>query len=588
MADSQVIARRFRPKTFGEVVGQEAITRTLANSIAKNRLHHAYLFAGARGVGKTTTARILAKALNCKKGPTPDPCDVCDSCLEIAASSSLDVREMDAASNTGIDDVRETIVNSIGIGPARDRYKIFIIDEIHQLSTKAFDALLKTIEEPPPHVLFIMATTEMQKVPETILSRCQVYEFRTIAPKRITEQLRHVADTLGVEISDSALAGIARAGEGSMRDAESALDQVISFAGNSITEDDVSAALGLVGFETLNATLRAINDQDALKAISAVEEIVALGYDLRNFCRDLMAHLRTLLVIKIAGTDSELIEAPPGEVETLASLAGSLSEQDIVRFFTILTKTEQDVRISSQPRFQLEIGLVKMAHARRLDSVEESLARLTALQEQLWSLGALPAGPEPGGTPARPPRTASTAAPPANRLAQRPQPGKAANPRRDAPPVDDYDEPPMLEPPDEEMRPVSRPGARPASASNSTGDIERLKNALEAKRKMMIVSAIDKAESVKLEGDVLKVAFKAGAKIYKSNLEGRDARKSVEDACQEVFGRAITLLVSNVSAALQRADQTEQKGPRAEDDPVVRALVEKFHGEVVEVTDPDQ
>ncbi len=580
------------------MVGQEAITRTLANSIDKNRLHHAYLFAGARGVGKTTTARILAKALNCIAGPTPDPCHVCDSCVEIAASSSLDVREMDAASNTGIEDVRETIVNSISIGPARDRFKIFIIDEIHQLSTKAFDALLKTIEEPPPHVLFIMATTEMHKVPETILSRCQVYEFRTIAPKRITEQLRHVAKTLGVEIGDSALAAIARAGEGSMRDAESALDQVISFAGDSITEEDVSEALGLVGFETLNATLQAIADADALKAIAALDEIVALGYDLRNFCRDLMTHLRTLLLIKIAGTESELIEAPPGEVEALGKLADSLSEQDIVRSFTILTKTEQDVRVSSQPRFQLEIGLVKMAHARRLDSVEEALARLTALQEQLSSLGALPSGAAAGAGSTRRARAAPPQqAAPAGRTIQRSQPNNPAAARREAPPADDYDEPPMLEPPDEELRPVSQGAAKSTPPPNSTDDIEKLKNSLEAKRKMMIVSALDKAESVTLEGGVLTVRFKPGAKIYKSNLEGRDARKSVEDACKEVFGRAITLTVSSSAAANPAADQIErkgprveadQKGPRVEDDPVVRALVEKFHGEVVEVTEPDR
>src|SRR5947207_6978655 len=288
MPESQVIARQFRPQSFTEVVGQDAITRTLSNAISSGRLHHAYLITGARGVGKTTTARIFAKALNCIKGITTEPCGVCASCTEIAASASMDVLEIDAASNTGVDNVREVIINTVSIAPARDRYKIFIIDEVHMLSTAAFNALLKTLEEPPPHVVFIMATTELQKVPETILSRCQVFEFRTITLKKIGDQLRQIADHLGVKISDTALAAIARAGEGSMRDAESALDQVISFSGMTVADEDVSAALGLVDIETLNSTLQAIADQDSRELVRIVEQVVSRGYDLRNFCREMM------------------------------------------------------------------------------------------------------------------------------------------------------------------------------------------------------------------------------------------------------------------------------------------------------------
>src|SRR5215510_1555693 len=234
MSDSQVIARKFRPQTFDQVVGQEAIRRTLENSIKSRRTHHAYLFAGARGVGKTTTARILAKALNCVQGPTVEPCGVCPSCIEISASRSIDVMEIDAASNTGVDNVRDVIINTIQISPARDRYKIFIIDEVHMLSGAAFNALLKTLEEPPSGVVFIMATTELHKVPETILSRCQVFEFRTIATAKILERLKLIAKEEKISIPDDALREIARTGEGSMRDAQSALDQVISFAGNKI------------------------------------------------------------------------------------------------------------------------------------------------------------------------------------------------------------------------------------------------------------------------------------------------------------------------------------------------------------------
>src|SRR6185503_6125444 len=383
MSESQVIARKFRPKTFDEVVGQEAITRTLTNALTTSRLHHAYLFTGARGVGKTTTARIFAKALNCAKGITTEPCGVCASCKEIARSASMDVLEIDAASNTGVDNVRDVIINSISIAPARDRHKIFIIDEVHMLSPQAFNALLKTVEEPPPRVVFILATTNLEKVPETILSRCQVFEFRTITLRQIVGQLRSIAEKEDVSIGDAALLAIARAGEGSMRDAESALDQVISFAvGETITDEDVSVALGLVDTETLNNTLQAIADQDAGTLVRIVDEVVSRGNDLRNFCREMMVHIRALLVVKIAGFDSELVQLPESEADNLKRLSDHFSEQDLLRFFSILTKTEEDIRNSAHPRFQLEIGLVRLAQARRLFLLEEALDRIASLESK--------------------------------------------------------------------------------------------------------------------------------------------------------------------------------------------------------------
>ncbi|MGH9765226.1 MAG: DNA polymerase III subunit gamma/tau, partial [Blastocatellia bacterium] len=337
MSESQVIALKFRPKTFDQVVGQEAITRTLKNAVANGTLHHAYLFAGARGVGKTTTARILAKALNCEQAPTTDPCGECPACVDIADGKSMMVVEIDAASNTGVDNVREVIINSAAFAPPAGLYKIFIIDEVHQLSSSAFNALLKTVEEPPPRVLFIMATTEIQKVPETILSRCQIFEFRTIPLGKIVNELARIADQLGIKISETALLTIARAGDGSMRDAESALDQVISFAGKDVSDEDVSNALGLVSVETLNATLRAIADQDAGAALRIVDDVVTRGYDLRNYCRDLMAHIRAVLTVKIAGFDPELVQLPQAEAQSLTDIANRFSEQDLVRFFAILT-----------------------------------------------------------------------------------------------------------------------------------------------------------------------------------------------------------------------------------------------------------
>src|SRR5215475_11171944 len=387
----QVIARKWRPQSFAEVTGQEPITRTLTNAIEHDRLHHAYLFSGARGVGKTTTARLLAKALNCHKSerPTPTPCraddpTACVSCREITESRSIDVQEIDAASNTGVDNVREAIIGSVAIAPARDRNKIFIIDEVHMLSPAAFNALLKTVEEPPPRVVFILATTALEKVPETILSRCQVFEFRTITMTKIVQELRRIAKLEGVKISDAALLSIARAGEGSMRDAESALDQVISFAvGASVTDEDVSAALGLVDTDTLNKTLQAIADQQSGELVRIVDDVVSRGYDLRNFCREMMVHIRALLVVKIAGFDSELVQLPETEADELKRLGEFFSEQDLLRFFQILTKTEEDIRNSSQPRFQLEIGLVRMAQARRLYLLEQALERIDALEAKL-------------------------------------------------------------------------------------------------------------------------------------------------------------------------------------------------------------
>src|SRR5688572_23973752 len=247
----QVLARKWRPQRFDDVVGQQAVTRTLRNAIAGKRIAQAFVFAGSRGCGKTTTARILARALNCIKGPTPDPCGQCDACIEIAQGRDLDVLEIDAASNTGIDNVREVIISNLAISPARDRYKVFIIDEVHQLSAHSFNALLKSVEEPPPHVVFIMATTELHKIPDTIQSRAQVYEFRTIATTAIASQLRHIADAEGISIAEDALAILARYAEGSMRDAQSAFDQVLSFSGATVTAADVASVLGLVGHDLL-------------------------------------------------------------------------------------------------------------------------------------------------------------------------------------------------------------------------------------------------------------------------------------------------------------------------------------------------
>src|SRR5437773_4448920 len=294
-----VIARKWRPQTFDDVVGQRAVTRTLRNAIESGRLAQAFVFAGPRGVGKTTTARILARALSCVKGPTADPCGVCEPCVEIAEGRDIDVLEIDAATHTGIDNVREVIISGLAIRPVRNRYKVFIIDEVHQLSVPSFNALLKSIEEPPPHVVFMMATTQLDKIPETVLSRAQVYEFRTISTKAIADQLRRIVAAEGITVSDESLQLIARDAEGSMRDAQSKLDQVIAFTGATMTSEDVATVLGLVGRDLLLDAVQAVADEDAPAAFELAGRAVEMGYDLRAVCRGLSRVVRDLPVLTI-------------------------------------------------------------------------------------------------------------------------------------------------------------------------------------------------------------------------------------------------------------------------------------------------
>lgn len=382
----QVIARKWRPQTFEEVTGQEVITQTLRNALEYDRLHHAYLFSGARGVGKTTTARILAKALNCHKTDKPNltPCllndpTACPSCIEISESRSMDVLEIDAASHTGIDDVRGTIIDSINFNPARDRFKVFIIDEVHQLSKSAFNALLKTLEEPPDNVVFVMATTELHKVPETILSRCQEFEFRTIPLQKIFDRLKLIADAEKIDISDDALRELARSGEGSMRDAQSNFDQVISFSSDKISAPDVTNALGFAGVEILKRTLDAIAEREPRQVLAVVDDIIGRGHDLRNFCRDLLGLFRDLLVFKVANGDKHLLEGAVFSEDELRAMADSFAEADLLRFFNSLCETEASLREAAHPRYVLEIGLVKLIEMRSVASLESILQRLDAL-----------------------------------------------------------------------------------------------------------------------------------------------------------------------------------------------------------------
>ena len=569
----QVIARKWRPQTFDEVTGQEPITRTLRNAIEHQRLHHAYLFSGARGVGKTTSARLLAKALNCHKSPqpTPTPCrsddpTQCPSCREITESRSIDVQEIDAASNTGVDNVRDAIIASVGIAPARDRYKVFIIDEVHMLSGAAFNALLKTLEEPPPRVVFIMATTERHKVPETILSRCQQFEFRTIATAKILERLKLIAKEEKISIPDDALREIARTGEGSMRDAQSALDQVISFAGDKIKKEDVETALGVAGADILKRIIDSIAENKPAEAIAAIDDIVMRGHDLRNFCRDLLAHFRDLLVSKVSGNE-ELLESAVCEPQELKRQADLFSESDLVRFFHSLAETETKLRAATQPRYQLEIGIVKLMELRGVESINEILQRLATLETN--------AGSAPSSTTKTPSGSSGTpgkSTPVTSRSAGSSFTAAAAVS-------------PALEKPVEEKLEATAP---PAELSA----IEKVKAVLERQRKMLLIPALEAAQAIVFGENELSIEFAPAARHFRETLSKADNNKFVRDACREVTGRdmGVRIFVKDPSAEgepLSREDEErlekQRRWEKAESHPNIQTMVKTFRGEISDV-----
>jgi DNA polymerase III subunit gamma/tau len=606
----QVLARKWRPQRFNDVIGQRGVTETLRNAIGARRIAQSFVFSGPRGVGKTTTARILARALNCENGPTADPCGVCDACVEIAQGRDIDVLEIDAATNTQVDKVREVIIAGLGMAPVRNRYKIFIIDEVHRLSNQAFDALLKSIEEPPPHVVFMMATTEIEKVPPTIQSRSQVFELKTIGVKQIADQLRKIADAEKIAVDEAALMLVARAGDGSMRDAQSAFDQVIAFAGNTVTADAVTTVLGLVRRDLLIEIADAIAREDATAVFDLAGRASESGYDLRLVIRELARLTRDLLVLTVdpsRASDPEI--AADAEREPLLALAKQFSGEDLMRAFDVLTKAEFDIRSSAQPRYHLEMALLRWIHLRKL-------VPLTDLIEQMkgGATGSLPgpsarsgafAATKPGGGGSPSPKGSVTGAPstpvaPGVSGPRGPAPVpvagaarasavKAVEARRAAAPAAANPE-----------QATGRGGATGASAELEPVDPADLKNAfLEEIRKTKRFfhgTVVAQAQRIDIEADKVVFVFAPQHRALKSQLE--QSRAWLESTASQLAGRRMTVVSTEgiasagapsrdtgpeTAGAAPASDRQQALKQQAMADSGVQALLDVFAAEIKDV-----
>ncbi|TNF36748.1 MAG: DNA polymerase III subunit gamma/tau, partial [Deltaproteobacteria bacterium] len=417
-----VLARKWRPQGFEAITGQEHVTRTLTNAIDQDRVHHAFLFCGARGVGKTSAARVFARALNCRRasGPTAEPCGECEACVEIAAGTSLDVFEIDGASNRGINEIRE-LRDGVAYAPQRDRFKIYIIDEVHMLTTEAFNALLKTLEEPPRHVKFIFATTEPHKIPVTILSRCQRFDFKRIPRATMVARLGEILAAEDVRIDEAGLRVVARESEGSMRDALSLLDRIISFCGKEATYEQVAEVLGVADRGWLAGLVQAALDGEVSEALGVVEGAFEFGLDLRQFATDLVHYLRDVIVLKVAGEKGGLTDLSAEETRALVAIGQNRNVEDLQRLANIAIKTAERLAHANFPRLELEMAVIRMCSLRPLQPIGELVRRLEAIERHLASGAPLPDPPPFGGKDERGARVD-----PARFTATRPTPTPAA------------------------------------------------------------------------------------------------------------------------------------------------------------------
>src|ERR1700674_2284858 len=568
----QVIARKWRPQKFSDLVGQEHVTETLGNAIKNDRVAHAYIFSGARGVGKTTAARILAKAMNCVHGPTPEPCGVCDSCKEIAAGNSLDVIEIDAASNRGIDQIRE-LREMVRYAPAASRSKVVILDEAHMLTGDASNALLKTLEEPPERVIFVMATTQPEDLEDTIRSRSQHFHFRALTFNEITDRLKYIASKENLKIEDGALAVIARMAEGSMRDALSLLEQARAYCGDDIQDQAVRDLLGVVPEDALNELVQAIAGQSAERALGLVHTFQKDGRNLQHFCREAIRHMRNLLIARVCGADSDLIAATPDQRPALARAAEQFSEEDLTRFFQILLQTDDDLRRKPDPRVHLEMGLLRLINASRLAPLEELLTELKS--------GAAGAGTSAGMARGAAPGISSVPAPAKRSVAPSVAPSTPAPAKLNTAPTIAKNDAVT----EEFTTQNKRNGAAMRVSGISTEQVAEIKAGIQAQQKFL-GELVDQSSRWELDGAELRIYFAPEKRPFAEMLEGRDSLERVRAISSNVLGRPVRVcakLEAVAAAAASATGGTQELRAQFERDPMVRSMLQRFGGKISEV-----
>jgi DNA polymerase-3 subunit gamma/tau len=558
-----VLARKWRPQNFTDLIGQEHVSQTLANAIRSGRIHHAFLFTGARGVGKTSAARILAKALNCDEGLSDQPCGSCSSCTEITAGQGLDVIEIDGASNTGVDDVRELREN-IRYLPNRSRFKIFIIDEVHMLSTNAFNALLKTLEEPPEHAKFIFATTEPHKIPITILSRCQRFDFRKIPLARVASRMREISDAEELTISDRSLSLVARQGEGSMRDALSTLDQVIAFSGEQVDDEAVQTLLGMVDRRLLLDTVEAVLERDSRRALDAVRRVDQLGLALRRFTQDLLEMFRGMVICKVVEDPAEMLDLVGEELKELKTLTEEASLDDLQRIVTLLMKTQTELAHSSFPLLALEMSLVRLANLAPTQDLAKLISHIESLEKRLAT------------TPLPKSQTS------AQRTASRPAPEPA--PITPAPS------------PDPPSKKSEAPVATSTESKGWQGLVEQVKQS-----RPMLGSVLEHGRLLKLELPTIEIGYAKGSFMI-SQLQEQDISQDLEVLTSEYFGQPVKLRILAVDIEQQSAappslveereaketDRMRRLREDAMEHPALKSVQEIFKGEIKKVIPIDK
>lgn len=600
----QVLARKYRPQRFSDVIGQEHVTRTLKNAIEQQRIAHGYIFSGHRGIGKTTVARILAMALNCRKGdgPTPEPCGVCESCTEIRAGNSVDVIEIDAATNRGIDEIRE-LREAARYRPARDRYKIYILDEAHQITDAAFNALLKTLEEPPAHIVFMMATTQPEDIPQTIRSRCQHFSFHAVKFDDIVGQLRDIAKQEKIGIEEDAVAVLAEAGDGSMRDALSIMDQALATSSSSakVTAETVRGLVGTVSSEVLERLMNSVAANSSQEVLQLIDKLVTEGQSPTHFVRQLVRFLRNAMVAKVSGAESPLLQISPDERKRVARVAEQFGEEDLTRFLNIALRTHDELAYKSEQRFHLELGVLKMVHAQRLLPIEQLLSGQPQSVKAATSRASAPAAAIPTKAVASPVRA------PEPERENSPSPFDADRARKGR--SFEISQGQAVAASETSIKSAAiataavmataiaiaeEHSAAPPAPSDISAAVLRASviSSLEAAGQGMLANMLDSGEW-SLEGSDLTIKATASAVMIDMSF-GPEPKKLVHAAAAQAAGRPIKVKLlpggtANPTAQPHRSTARATGGGsarnRAADDPLVQYMQEKFHAEIRTVID---